>query len=263
MTFFACMCNQPPHLARALAPARAALVATGPFARWGLGSHQGGEVLLTRTPRPTAEVDFFAALGEVSTDCVIGQAVFDAEAGPAGGNDNTPPFRFRRWMYAQATRAGAGTPWAGLGAVVERLPEFLRRNVRGRTAAEAAFHVVLAMLHDQGALDDPNVPLTTTREAFAAAQALVTGELTKAGASGALGNAVVSNGRTMLASRAVGGDPLWLRRLTIADEKTARDEQFRGVLLVSRATSPGAGFEEIPAGAVVTVARDLRVDIVR
>ncbi|MCE9580640.1 MAG: hypothetical protein K8W52_46395 [Deltaproteobacteria bacterium] len=262
MTFFACMCNQPQHLARALAPARAALVASGPIARWGLGSHQGGEVLLARTPKPAADVDMYAAIGEISSDCVIGQAIAEADAGGVGGNDNTPPFRFRRWMYAQAARHPApGDAWPGLGAAVETLPEFVRRNMRGRTAAEAAFHVMLAMLHDQGGLDDPNVPLATTRDVFAASQTLLRAALTKAGATGVLGNAAVSNGRTMLVARAVDGDPLWLRRLSIQGEKTARDEAFRGVLLVSRAASLAEGFEEVPAGSVVMVARDLRVDI--
>lgn len=263
MTFFACMCNQPQHLARALAPARAALVASGPIARWGVGSHQGGEVLLTRTPKPAADVDMYAAIGEISSDCLIGQAVAEADAGGVGGNDNTPPFRFRRWMYAQAARhpAGPAEAWPGLGAAIERLPEFVRRNLRGRTAAEVAFHVMLAMLHDQGGLDDPNVPLATTRDIYLAAQALVRAELERAGATGRLGNAAVSNGRTMIVARAIDGDPLWLRRLAIAGEKTARDEAFRGVLLVSRRASLAEGFEEIPAGTVVTVARDLRVDL--
>jgi hypothetical protein len=263
MTFFACMCNQPEHLARALAPARAALVAPGPIARWGVGTHQGGEVLLARTPKPSGDVDLYAAIGEISSDCVIGQAIAEADAGGVAGNDNTPPFRFRRWMFAQAARhpAGPAEAWLGLGQALERLPEFLRRNVRGRTPAEVAFHALLAQLHDQGVLDDPNVPLATTAALLGGSQAMITTALTAAGATGTLGNVAVSNGRTMLVARTTAGDPLWLRRLTLQGEKTGRDEAFRGVLVVSRAASPGDGFEEVPPGQVVQVARDLRIDI--
>ena len=257
MTLFATMCNQPQRLAEALAPARALLVAAPPVARWGIGYVQGGEVLLARTPRAQATpVDLYAALAETPSDCVIGQAM--SGDGP-GGNDNTPPFRFRRWMYAQESTARVEDVWPQL---IERLPDFVKRNMRGRSGAEVTFHVMLAMLHDQSGLDESNLPLATTRRTLGAALALVASELTKAGVSGALGNAVVSNGRSLAFARAPGGTPLYLRRLWVKGERSERDDTFRGVLLVSRAGAhPGEGFEEIPAGSAVLVSRDLRVDI--
>src|SRR5579862_352748 len=173
MTLFATMCNQPQRLAEALAPARALLVAAPPVARWGVGYVQGGEVLLARTPRAQATpVDLYAALAETPSDCVIGQAMTGDGAGPGGpgGTDNTPPFRFRRWMYAQESTARVEDVWPQL---IERLPDFVKRNMRGRSGAEVTFHVMLAMLHDQSGLDESNLPLATTRRTLGAALALV------------------------------------------------------------------------------------------
>ncbi|HTJ40907.1 MAG TPA: hypothetical protein VL463_02390 [Kofleriaceae bacterium] len=264
MTLFATMCNQPQRLAEALAPARAVLVAQPPVARWGIGYVQGGEVLLARTPRASqTPVDLYNALLDAPSDCVIGQAVTEASAGSSGpsGNDNTPPFRFRRWMYAQQTSARVEEVWPTL---VDRLPDFVKRNIRGRSAAEVTFHGMLAMLHDQSALDESNLPLASTRRTLGAALALVASQLTAAGISGALGNAAVSNGRSLVVARTPGegGAPLYLRRLWVKGERSERDETFRGVLVVSRAGAhPGEGFEEVPAGSAVMVSRDLRIDI--
>jgi hypothetical protein len=261
MKLFATMCNQPQRLLEALAPARAALVAPPPVARWGLGYVQSGEVLLARTPRPSATgVDLFAALEGIHSDCVLGHAVA-GRLDRDGGTDDTPPFRYRRWMYVQDGPQTCGGAWEPLAAQV---PEYLRRNLKGKTTAELAFHVLLAMLHDVGGIDDPNLPLPTTRRALAAAMALLTGELAKAGYGEAsrsgLGNLAVSNGRSLLVARI--GQPLWLRRLQVSTDRGGRDETFRGVLLVSGAIDgSGDGFEEIPPQSVIAVTRDLRVDV--
>jgi hypothetical protein len=53
----------------------------------------------------------------------------------------------------------------------------------------------------------------------------------------------------------------------VVGERGGRDDQFRGVLLVSSGLNDptvavaAEGFEEIPASSVVTVSRDLRVDV--
>ena len=47
--------------------------------------------------------------------------------------------------------------------LAEHVPEYLRRNLKGRTPAELVFHVFLAMLHDEGSIDDPNLPLAGVR----------------------------------------------------------------------------------------------------
>ena len=272
MKLFACICNQPQRLPVALAPVRAALIAQPPVSRWGLGYIQGGDVLLVRTPKAsTTPVDLAGPLtAEIKTDCVIAQAVRDS--GPsAGGTDNTPPFRFRRWMYAQSGLdsqlfAETGEPRAGDAAaddigprLLAHIPEYLRRNLKGRTPAELTFHVFLAMLHDEGNIDDPNLPPTSTRRALAATLRLVAAELAKAGKpEAALGNVALSNGRSMVVAHL--DEPLRLRRLWVTGERGERDESFRGYLLVSGGDGDAKdGFEDVPPQRSVLISRDLQV----
>jgi glutamine amidotransferase len=260
MKLFATMCNQPQRLLEALAPARAALVAHPPVARWGLGYVQSGEILLARTPRPSAApVDLFAAMEGVKSDCVLGHAM--GPSGPdvsqGGGTDDTPPYRYRRWMYVQDGPAMCG---AAREALAAQIPDYLRRNVKGKGTAEISFHVLLAMLHDVSGIDDPNLPLASVRRAIAAATARVADELTKAGVTTTIGNCAVSNGRSLLVARIA--SPMWIRRLHVAGERGGRDETFRGVLIVSGETvDANEGFEDVPPNSVVTVTRDLRVEI--
>ncbi|HEY5945682.1 MAG TPA: hypothetical protein VIV40_09335 [Kofleriaceae bacterium] len=255
MKLFACMCNQPQRLSAALAPVRAVLSAQPPVTRWGLAYSQGGDVLLVRTPKSSLKpVDLAGPLAEIPTDCAIGQAVNDDRY---AGTDNTPPFRFRRWMFAQA-----GNP--DLDAVaprlIEHVPEYLRRNLRGRTPGELVFHVFLAMLHDEGSVDDANLSVQATRRALAATLKLVAAEQAKTGNVVPLGNIAVSNGRSMVVTRLA--QPLRLRRLWVNTDKNERDESFRGVLLVSGGDGdPSQGFEDVPADRAVLVTRDLQVQL--
>ena len=260
MKLFACMCNQPQRLRDALAPVRAALVAPAPVSRWGLAYGQGGDVLLVRTPKSSEKpVDLAAPLSEIATDCAIAHAV---TADGFSGTDNTPPFRFRRWLFSQTGRVDLD---AAAPRLLEHIPEYLRRNLKGRTPAELVFHVFLAMLHDEGSVDDPNLPVAVTRRTLAATLKLVQTEYARANphaAPLALGNVAASNGRSMIVARL--DEPLRLRRLWIprADRPGERDESFRGVLLVSGGDGdPREGFEDVPAGRAVLVTRDLQVQL--
>lgn len=261
MKLFACMCNQPQRLRAALAPVRAALVAQPPVSRWGLGYIQGGDVLLVRTPKSSAQpVDLAGPLVEIATDCAIAQAVRDTKF---GGTDNTPPFRFRRWLFAQT-----GLPELGDDTVprlLEHVPEYLRRNLKGRTPGELVFHLFLAMLHDEGNIDDPNLPPQATRRALAATLRLVGAELEATGVPGAiaqLGNVALSNGRSMVVARpAHSAAPLRLRKLWLNDDRGKPEvgpEAFRGVLVLSGDGDPREGFEDVPANHAVLVSRDLK-----
>src|SRR5262249_4460570 len=255
MKLFASMCNQPQRLWTALAPVRAVLVAEPPVSRWGLGYSQGGDVLLVRTPKSSAKpVDLAGPLSEIPTDCAIGVSVID---GRSGRPDHPPPSRFRRWMFAQS-----GPP--DLDAIPPRLldhiPESLRRNLKGRPPGELVFHVFLAMLHDEGSVDDPNLSVQATRRALAATIKLVGTEQTKTGSNTTFGNVAVSNGRSMVLVRL--DDPLRLRRLWVTGERGERDDSFRGVLLVSGGDGdPRDGFEDVPAQRAVLIQRDLSVQL--
>jgi hypothetical protein len=120
--------------------------------------------------------------------------------------------------------------------------------------------VFLAMLHDEGSVDDANLPVQATRRALAATLKLVAAEQAKAGTATALGNIAVSNGRSMVVTRLA--QPLRLRRLWVNNDKNERDESFRGVLLVSGGDGdPAQGFEDVPADRAVLITRDLQVQL--
>ena len=266
MKLFACICNQPQRLAPALAPVRAALIAQPPVSRWGLGYMQGGDALLVRTPKASpAPVDLAAPLiAEIKTDCAIAQAVRDGDVA-LGGTDNTPPFRFRRWMYAHS-----GLP-AGLLAdevaprLLAHVPDYLRRNLRGRTPAELTFHLFLATMHDAGHLDDPNLAPATTARMLAATLRLVGAELARAGRPPRVaGSVAVTNGRSMIVAHL--GAPLRLRRLWVNNDRGERDPAFRGFLVVGGDAEDGRdafkdGFEDVPAHHAVLISRDLQASI--
>jgi hypothetical protein len=265
MSLLACMCNQPQRLAEALAPVRASLVAPGPIACWGMGYVHGGEVLLSRTPRSVARtdgdasepLDFYPAIEPIKSDCLIGHAATRSDhSGPLTAA--TQPFRFRRWMLAQDGAAELDPErWQEL---VDRVPEFLRRNLRGRTAGELTLHLLMAMLHDQGMLDDPNLQPAVARRALADTLALFASTMHRAGAAWRPGTVATSNSRALWVMRPDdSGAPIFVRRLQVYTDRGNRDDSFRGVLITS-GLPQGDGAEEVPAGSMVLVSRDLRVD---
>jgi predicted glutamine amidotransferase len=266
MKLFACMCNQPQRLTAALEPVRSALLAQPPVSRWGLGYIQGGDVLLVRTPKSsTAPVDLASPLAEIRSDCAVAVAVRDSSTSNVpGGTDNTPPFRFRRWLFGMTP--GAGGLEKVSARLLEHIPEYLRRNIRGRTPQELIFHVFLATLHDEGNIDDPNIATSVQRRALAATIRLVQGAIDKASREAeapidtqlALGNIAVTNGRSMMLAHL--SEPLRVRRLTVPNDRGDVDPSFRGLLLLSGGDGETKdGFEDVPPRAAVLISRDLQL----
>ncbi|HEY4179707.1 MAG TPA: hypothetical protein VGM90_22855 [Kofleriaceae bacterium] len=268
MKLFACMCNQPQRLSAALEPVRSALTAQAPVSRWGLGYVQGGDVLLVRTPKGSASsaIDLASPLAEIRSDCAIAVAVRDPiNSSVPGGTDNTPPFRFRRWLFGMTP--GAGGLEVINARLMEHIPEYLRRNIRGRTPQELIFHVFLAMLHDEGNIDDANITTAAQRRALAATVRLVQAELDKASRAAettpidtqlALGNIAVTNGRSMMLAHL--SEPLRVRRLTVPNDRGDVDPSFRGLLLLSGGDGETKdGFEDVPPKSAVLISRDLQL----
>jgi glutamine amidotransferase len=270
------MCNEPEHLKCALVDAREALVAEGAPDGWGLAFFQGGEVLLQRNPKPVlGSVDFYAALRELRTDYVIGHVRDPGGDGYRAKLENTQPFRFRTWVFAHSGRV------EGFDAVrrdvLEFVPDFLRRNIRGETDSEHLFHLFLAFLHDAGKLDDAQISLADAASALRATNAMLDRLLGAAGANPAVMNVVMANGRIMLAMRR--GRPMYLRqqngiqdcpvcRTTVTqdgaprDRRRVRHEHLRSVLIASEPRQVGEqGWQEVPEASIVAVSRDLSAQV--
>src|SRR6185436_15389399 len=90
---------------------------------WGTGFYQGGEVLMRRRPideHPTIEIVKVA--GDVRADVLVGH-VRNATVG-ALRTENTHPFRYRQWLFAQTGTLPAFD--AIRDRLVASVPEFLR-----------------------------------------------------------------------------------------------------------------------------------------
>jgi glutamine amidotransferase len=264
---FGFVINDPQRVACALYPVREALLVPAAPEGWGLASYQGGEVLLQRHPKPVVgPLDFYPAVRDQRTDYMVGHV---REGGTAAKLDNTQPFRFRSWVFAQSGALGGGP--AAHAAILENVPDFLRRNIRGQDAGEALFHVFLSFLHDSGKLDDPNMRLADAAHALGSTVALGERLVTEVGATAGAVNTIATNGRILLAAR--NGPPLYVRQTNgiigckvceAGSDEAKRDrrrtshEHVRAILIVSEpAKLPEAGFEEVPDASIVGVARDL------
>ena len=190
--------NEPDRLECALVPARAALYSQTPLQPngWGLGFIQGGEVLLQKRPRSEgSEVDFFNLARDLHANALIARGGLDEDARVSA--DNADPFRFRWWLF------GSVGVSEGFGHVRERLlasvPDFLRRNIRGRSASEHIFHLFLAFLHDAGLLETLATDPVPVGRALRESIAFVDRLLAAAGAPALRMALVATNGRCLVA----------------------------------------------------------------
>jgi glutamine phosphoribosylpyrophosphate amidotransferase len=146
--------NEPENMACALFSARNALYSrsrgTEGFA---LGFIQGGDVLLQKRPRAEAEeVDLYALAHDLKANAMIGRVGLGQEGNKAA--ENADPFRYRSWLFGSV---GTVPEFDTIrDRVLDAIPAYLRRNVRGRSASEHIFHLFLAYLHDAGIIDQPS-----------------------------------------------------------------------------------------------------------
>jgi hypothetical protein len=146
--------NEPENMACALFSARGALYSRGHDRPegWGIGFVQGGDVLLQKRPRAdTTEVDLYGLAKDLRADALVARVGLSRDGNTSA--EDADPFRFRSWLFGSVGRVGG----AGFEGVRERMlesvPDFLRRNIRGKSASEHIFHLFLAFLHDAGILD--------------------------------------------------------------------------------------------------------------
>jgi predicted glutamine amidotransferase len=262
---FGLVINDAQRVACALYPARDALLVSSAPEGWGLACYQGGEVLLQRHPKPViGPLDLYRHTRDQRTDYLVGQV---RDATTPAKLENTQPYRFRSWVFARS-----GGKQAGAAGVLEQVPDFLRRNIRGQDPAEALFYLFLAYLHEKNRLDDPGLRAPDATAALAATIAIADKTAKAAGGEAAPANMIVTNGRLMLAARS--GPPLYTRAVNgIVDcavcaeaspDEAKRDrrrtshEHVRALLLVSEPEKlPEAGFEEVADGTIVAVDREL------
>jgi glutamine amidotransferase len=169
---------------------------------WGVGFYQAGEVLLKRRPIDDArEVRIADVVRDVRTDLLIGHVRSGTVGSPR--TENTHPFRYRQWLFAQTGTIDAFDKIRG--RMLDSLPQFLQRNVRGETDSEVLFHLVLSFLHDAGELDRAHVDPAAARGALRSSLTLVDRLSAEEGAGPNRVNALLSNSEYLLALAA--GEP--------------------------------------------------------
>jgi glutamine amidotransferase len=256
---FAIVCNEPSRLHLAAEAVREALLVDEAPHGYGVGFYHGGEVLLQRTPRPTAPVDFAHILKDLRSDYVIGNV---RPPGPKAAPENTPPYRYRSWVFGHSGRIQNFA--AMQGELLASVPDFLRRSIRGQTESEHLFHLLLAFLHDAGKLDDQEPRVADAQDAMKALAALTQRLAQQHGATIHGLNMVLTNGRFLLAVRS-GPLLVWKRQHTdapVKEPRTGPSSIDRHVVLLSepRGGKP-EGFEEIPDHSLVSITRDFATQV--
>ncbi|HEY0708729.1 MAG TPA: hypothetical protein VGG33_18110 [Polyangia bacterium] len=259
--------NEPEHLSCALISARAALSlpASTQSVGWGLGFVQGGEVLLQKRPRAEgANIDFFTLARDLRADAFIARGGLGDEL-PVTAED-TDPFRFRWWLMGTVGRP------EGIDLVREKIlasvPDFLRRNIRGRSPGELYFHLFLAFLHDGGVLESQMIDAQPVNRALHDSSAFVDRLLVDAGAPASEMALVVTNGRCLVA-RSKGFPIQYLRTDGIQDCTVCRQrfglnadgdgrryahEALRATVIEADPASPRrSGWTSVPAGTTLLV----------
>ncbi len=180
----------------------------------------------------------------------------------------TLPFRFKRWLFALAGEPTALSPIRA--ALVKGLPDYLRRSVKGDSAAEAVFFTFLSRLRDAGRLDDADVDALTAARALAAAAGEAERAFEQLGTPLPGLALVVTNGRVMTALRR--GHPLWLgvvdglipcQRCEIGETASDLDprvnshKMLRAAMFLSGAQKQPESFRELAEGEVLAVPRGL------
>lgn len=260
------MANRHDRLGAALHQERSVVApppALGPTG-WGLGFYQGGEVLHKKRPQMDGNngFDWETVTRDVRTDC----AVLHLRQPTVGDfrSQNTHPFRMRSWLFAHT-----GTI-SRFEAIEERLrgslPDFVNRNIRGKTDSEVLFHVILSFLHDSGHLDNLDVGPDELFSAVRSAVALVDRLTAEVKAPESTMNLVITNGRLML-GLCRGARLAYVERRGLFDPPAdlPPDRGSPGVFRYVMMTSDLEGIElpadhvELEQGQAVLVDRDLHV----
>ena len=214
--------NDPERLACALYPARSALqvfdgnpvpsrdgarraklddfpvdsLASGPTADWGLGFVQSGDVLLQKRLRShTAQVDFFHLARDLRADAFLGRATQGEEDRAHAANADL--FRFRYWLFGAIGQFGDFSQIRS--HLLNSIPDFLRRNIRGHSPSEHLFHLFLSFLHDAGLLETLSPQPEPARRALTESVAFVDRLLAASGAASTKLAMVATNGRCLVA----------------------------------------------------------------
>jgi len=127
---------------------------------WSLGYYAQDRALIIRKPSELVESRHFFQLANQVRSRVLLCAVNEGQS----STEHAPPHRFRSWLYS--IHGNPSLFSAIRGRVEERLPNFIRSELRLETDAELGFAMFLRELHELNLLDNPLVTARLLAEAF-------------------------------------------------------------------------------------------------
>jgi len=160
----------------------------------GVGAYEDHTSLIRRygpgVPRPELwEAPESDAVVLISQTLGVGQAL----------EENMQPFRFRQWLFAHSGHVERADQVRN--ALMEMVPDYLQRVVRGGTVSEVMFALFLKGLRDIGRMEDPGLEASVAAHALAqTARTIdqVAGEVSGPGKSQLA--FVATNGRMLIAA---------------------------------------------------------------
>ncbi|MFK7987007.1 MAG: class II glutamine amidotransferase, partial [Sandaracinaceae bacterium] len=252
------MANRTDRLGDVLDEERSAVALPAGFEAdaWGIGFYQDSEVLHKKRPQlDGGPIDWETVARGVRSDALLihfrKATVGDFSAA------NTHPFRLRQWLFAHdGTVEGFD---AIRGRLLEGLPDFLRRSVRGSTDSEHLFMLVMSFLHDAGQLDHPDIDEKVVLGALRSSLATLDQLCAEVGAPTPELRLSLTNGRTLYAVRR--GAPLYyVSRSSLPSEgPDPKGGAVRYVLVVSEPETVPPDYLEVPPATVLVVDRNLSV----
>lgn len=265
---FACSVSEADLLGHVIFPWRALLQVPeteSPFG-WGIGYHQQQNVLIKRRPNHIGALDFYDSIREIRASTLLGH-VRKHTVGRASP-ENTHPFRFRQWMFAHhgtIERFESIRSW-----LINSIPSFLKRSMRGDTDSEHLFHLYMAFLYDDGLLDESTLGPERAAQALKNTFQMVDRFVRDAGGRTGGLNVAVTNGQILLFTSSdlptyyvkVEGiyDCELCRQLPDNwDEEPRRKDHphVRGVLVFNHPPEADlTGLKRVPMGSILTISKD-------
>lgn len=231
----------------------------------GIGWLQDGRSLLRKHPeRQAATVEVPQLLADIPTRALVGH-IRHRDMGRAEALQ-LQPFRFRDWVWAQ--RGTKEAPEAVYEALLASVPDHVKRNIRGTSAAELLFHIfytkVEAELSRTAQNDWPTLFATKMAETVRRLERLSAEE---GGEELDSLLALAVTDRYMVAGRL--GAPLYYRVVEGIEEpgeeplfaghrpRRVKHDRFRAVLVANHVDEPG--WEEVPDRHVMWVDADWNI----
>jgi glutamine amidotransferase len=227
---------------------------------WGMGYYQASQPLLRKQPKaPPGALDIGEMAGKLRTNLIVGHV-----RAPTVGSqrtENTHPFRYRNWIFCHSGTLDRFDQVKD--DMLRSVPDFIRRNIRGKTDSEHLFHLFLSFLNDTGQMDDPRIKPEVAGRALGSTFAYVDRLITDQGGTPTDDCCMVSNGAVVLGIRR--GLVMKVARQNTytcpgPDGRPKAAPNLKAVLIVGGVDPRRPGWEEVADRSIVTVDAGLNIE---